>query len=249
MSSSNPASDIETASDRSAVSSSVRPARLLVTLIAALGGVALVMLAVPRLFAAIELLDARSVAERAQVDDPKLSNLQLDEAARALQHALAWQEDADLAALLSTVRLRQASRAETADRGAERLTQSSEAAKRAIRQSPAHPTAWTLLAMSLEASDSRQPQFIAALQRAIAVAPFDPRFLVPRVEMACRFWHRIDSPTRKLVAAEVRILAGRDLRALATLAKRSYGLEPVRAALADEPALLDHFDALYVTLP
>jgi tetratricopeptide (TPR) repeat protein len=226
-----------------------RPARLFVALAAAIGGGLLIALAVPRLFAAIELLDARSIAERAQVDDPKLSNQQLDEATSALQHALAWQDDADMAALLAMARLRQAGRANTPERGAERLKQASEAAKRAIRLSPAHPTAWTLLAMSLEAADPAQPLFIATLQRAVAVATYDPRYLAQRVEMACRYWHLIDAPTRHLASAQIHILAGRDLRVLAMLTRRSYGLQPVRDALSDDPDLLERFDALYVTLP
>jgi tetratricopeptide (TPR) repeat protein len=226
-----------------------RPARLIVALAAVIGGAILVALAVPRLFAAIELLDARDIAVRAQNDDPKLTAQQIESAAMALHHALAWQDDADLAALLAATRLRQAARADTPQRAAERLAQAVDAARRAIRLSPAHPTAWTLLATALEARDPDDPQFKAALQRAIDVASYDPRYLAQRVELACRYWHLIDAPTRRLAAAQIRILAERDLRRLAALAKRSYGLLPVREALAGNTALLEKFDAVYVALP
>ncbi|MCW5744730.1 MAG: hypothetical protein KIT36_00835 [Alphaproteobacteria bacterium] len=225
-----------------------RPARLFVAGAAVAGGLLLLSLAVPHLFSAIELLDARSVAERAQLDDPKLTNPEIESAAAALLHALEWQDDADLAALLAATRLTQAARATTPEAAGQRLKQAIEAAKAAIRLSPAHPTAWTLLATSLEASDPRNPQFVAALQRAIAVAPYDARYLAQRVEMACRYWHLIDQPTRQLVAAQIHILAGRDMPALAALAKRSYGLLPVRESLAGDPALLERFDAIYITL-
>jgi hypothetical protein len=226
-----------------------RPARLIVALSAVIAGALLVVLAVPRLFAAIELLDARGVAERAQNEDPKLTVQQIESAATALQHALAWQDDADLAALLAATRLTQAGRAGTPQQLAQRLTQAIDAARDAVRMSPAHPTAWTLLAMGLESRDPRDPHFTAALERAIAVAPYDPRYLWQRVEMACRYWHLIDASTRRLVAAQIRILAARDLRRLAVLARQSYGLLPVREALAGDLALLEKFDALYIALP
>lgn len=226
-----------------------RPARLIVAAAAALAGALLLVLAIPRLLAAIELLDARSIAERVQLGDPALSPQRVEQAAMALRYALDWQDDADLAALLASVRLTQAGHADTADRSASRLAQAIEAAKRAIRLSPAHPTAWALLARALEAGNADDPQFPLALQRAIAVAPYDPRYLNQRIEMACRHWHRIDAPTRRLAAAQIRILAGRDLKTLATLARRSYGLQPVREALATNTLLLDRFDAIYMALP
>jgi len=226
-----------------------RPARLIIAVAAAAGGVLLLMLAVPRLFSAIELLDARSIAERVQLDDPKLTGQQIEGAATSLQHALDWQDDADLAALLASTRLAQAGRIDVPQRAAERLTQAAEAAKRAIRLSPAHPTAWALLAQALQIRDPRDPQFPAALKRAITVAPYDPRYLNQRVEMACRYWHLIDDATRRLSAAQIRIAAARDVKALAVLAKRSYGLLPVREALADHAELLDKFDAIYIALP
>ncbi len=80
-----------------------RPARLIVASIAVLAGVLLLLLAVPRLFAAIELLDARSTAERAEVDAAKLTAAQLESTAGALRHALEWQDDADLAALAKSI--------------------------------------------------------------------------------------------------------------------------------------------------
>ena len=53
---------------------------------------------------------ARSIAERVQLDDPKLTAPQIEGAATALRHALDWQDDADLAALLASTRLAQAAR-------------------------------------------------------------------------------------------------------------------------------------------
>ncbi|TWT14982.1 hypothetical protein [Reyranella sp. CPCC 100927] len=227
-----------------------RPARLFVALVAMLGGVMLLALGIPRLLAAIELLDARSIAERAVVNDTTVANPQIESAALALQHALQWQDDADLMALLAAVRLAQAGRAaDDAALAAERLSQAAEIARRAIRQSPAHPTAWTILALALQARDPRDPLFATALQRAIAVAPFDPRYLVQRIEMACRYWHLLDEPARQLALAEIRALADRDLRTLVALAKRSYGLPAVRDALANDPALLEKFDAAYIAPP
>ena len=226
-----------------------RPARLIVALAATLGGVLLLALGVPRLFSAIELLDARSIAEHAERDASRLTAQQIESAATALQHALEWQNDADLEALLAAMRLLQAARADAPERAADRLAQASEAAKRAIRLSPAHPTAWTLLTLALQDLNPRDPLFLSALQRAIAVAPYDPRYLAQRVEMACRYWHLIDDPTRQLAMAEIHVLAGRDLRELAALAKRSYGLQAVREAIASDSALLERFDAIYIALP
>jgi hypothetical protein len=226
-----------------------RPARIVVGVAAVLAAALLLDLSVPRLFSAIEASDAVEIAEQAQAGDPRLTDQQMAHAARALQHALSWQEDADLAALLAATRLTQAERAESQAQAAPLLAMAVEAAKRAIRQSPAHPTAWALLARALEGTDARDPQFPVALARAIAVAPYDPRYLPQRIEMACRHWHRLDAATHALAAAQIRILAGRDLRLLATITKRSLGLAPVRAALAGDAGLLDRFDAIYIALP
>lgn len=226
-----------------------RPARLMVAVAAVVAGALLLTLAVPRLFSAIELADARSIAERAQLDDPKLTASQIERAAQALQHALDWQDDADLAALLASTRLAQAARTDVPESALSRLTEAAEAAKRAVRLSPAHPTAWTLLAQALQTRDPRDARFPPALARAVGVAPYDPRYLNQRVEMACRYWHLIDAPTRRLAATQIRILARRDVKALAAVAKRSYGLPPVREALADTGDLLDTFDATYIALP
>lgn len=226
-----------------------RPARLIVAVMATLGGVLLLALAIPRLFSAIELLDARDIAERAEREESKLTAQQIESAATALQHALEWQNDADLEALLAATRLAQAARTDVPARVTERLVQASEAAKRAIRLSPAHPTAWTLLALAQQDLNPRDPLFLSALQRAIAVAPYDPRYLAQRVELACRYWHRIDDPTRQLAMAEIRVLADRDLRGLAALAKRSYGLQAVRDAIASDSVVLERFDAIYIALP
>lgn len=226
-----------------------RPARVFVAVIAVLAGVLLLALAVPRLFSAIELLDASSIAERAQSGDPRVSDAQIESAALALVHALSWQDDANLAALLASTRLIQARRTDSLEKAEPRLVQTINAARRAIRQSPAHPTAWTLLALALEARDSRDPKFPVALERAIAVATYDPRYLAQRVEMACRHWHRLDDATHRLASAEIRLVAGRDLLLLAHIAQRSFGLFQVREALAGDPALLDRFDAIYIALP
>ena len=79
-----------------------------------------------------------------------------------------------------------------------------------------------------------------ALCPPLAVAPFDPRYLEQRIEVACRLWHRVDDRTRATAAEQIRMFAGRDLDRLAAIAKRTFGLLPVRESLApaaDQPGM------------
>ncbi|QQS10596.1 MAG: hypothetical protein IPK81_13070 [Rhodospirillales bacterium] len=222
---------------------------LAVGAVAVAGGLALGAMAVPRLLAAIELGDSRSIAERAELRDESLTDHQIDDAALALERSLDWNADADLAALLAAARLGQAARPTQAPLVEKRLAQAEAAARRAIAASPAHPTAWALLALAIDARDPDDPALPRVLERALAVAPFDPRYLEQRIEVACRLWHRVDDRTRATAAEQIRMFAGRDLDRLAAIAKRTFGLLPVRESLAPAPDLLRRFDSIYIRLP
>lgn len=222
---------------------------LAVGAVAVAGGLALCAMAVPRLLAAIELGDSRTIAERAELRDETLTDHQIDDAAIALERALDWNPDSDMAALLAATRLGQAARPTQAPLIEKRIGQAEAAARRAIDLSPAHPTAWALLAMAVDARDPDDPSLPAIVARSLSVAPYDPRYLEQRIDLGCRQWHKFDDRGRAIAAEQIRMLAVRDIDRLAAIAKRTFGLLPVRESLAPAPELLRKFDSVYIRLP
>lgn len=217
--------------------------------IAVVGGLALGAMALPHLFAAIAVLQARPLVERYVAGERGLNPVNIAQAAERLEFALDLAPDADSALLLADLRLWQARRATDVTIIESHARQSVDAARIAVRSAPAHPAAWTALAEALEVLTLGDPSVIGPLSRALEVAPYDPRRRDARVELALRHWQALPAKAQRAAGPPIVAMARADIDGLARLAKRNLGLGAVRGALVDDPELARRFDATYVALP
>jgi hypothetical protein len=222
---------------------------LLLGLIAIVGGLALGAMAVPRLLAAVAVIQAQPVAERYLAGERGLLPSDVELAIHRLEFALSLAPDADSALLLADLRLVQARR--TADEKIiiERAQQGIEAAKIAVRNAPAHPAAWATLAEAIEVLTQGTAAVLPPLSRALQVAPYDPRRRDVRIELALRHWQALSPQAQQAAGPQIIAMAQADINGLARLTKQNLGLGAVRSALAVDPALAQRFDAVYVSLP
>lgn len=222
---------------------------LLLGLIAIVGGLALGAMALPRLLAAVAVIQAQPVAERYLTGERGLFPSDVEHAIERLEFALSLAPDSDTALLLADLRLTQARR--TADEKiiVERAQQSIDAAKIAIRSAPAHPAAWAALAEAIEVLTQGTAAVVPPLSRALQVAPYDPRRRDVRIELALRHWQALSPQAQQAAGPQIIAMARADINGLARLTKQNLGLGAVRSSLAADPALAQRFDAVYVALP
>lgn len=223
--------------------------RLIVCGVALLGGLLLIVLAVPRLGAALELARAKPVYDRVLAGDAGIDDATLQAATDALQRGFKWSSEPNLGIMLAQLYKIQADRTADPALANQRRAQAADAARATIRVSPSSLIAWVVLAASLDARNSRDPELLPALTRAIHVAPYDPRLRALRISLAMRHWPRLDPATQALAAVQIRRAAGVDPRALALQAREYLGLPAVRAALKDDAPLHARFNDVYQSLP
>jgi hypothetical protein len=225
------------------------PLSLALGVVAVVGGLALGVMALPRLLAAIVVLQAQPITERYIAGERGLLATDIARAAERLEFALDLAPDASTALMLADLRLWQARRATDAALIVSHAQQSVEAAKVAARHAPAHPAAWTVLAEALDVLTQGDAAVIAPLARALQVAPYDPRRRDARVVLALRHWQALPPEAQRAAGPPIVATARTDINGLARLAKQTLGLGAVRIALADDPALAQRFDAVYIALP
>ncbi len=210
---------------------------------------AIVVLAVPRLGAAIELARSQAVYDKLQANASGVDDAMLEAALVSLSRGFADSSEPYLGVMVAYLHMAQADR--TTDRALadERLLKAANAARATIRVSPSNLIAWVLLAMALDSRDPRDPATLAALARSIHIAPYDPRLLGFRISLAMRHWSELDGQSRKLASHQIRRIGEQNLRYLAQVTRDSFGLPAVREAMKDTPALKARFDTAYLSLP
>jgi len=223
--------------------------RLIVAGVALLGGLLLIVLAVPRLGAALELARAKPVYDRLQNHDAGVDDAALQAAIEALRKGFERSSEPYLGTMLAYLYKAQADRTTEPALANQRYAQAADVARATLRVSPSNLIAWVLLAASLDARDPRDPAAVAALTRAIHVAPYDPRLRDLRISLAMRHWPRLDPATRALAAFQIKRAAQLDPRALAIQAREYLGLPAVHESLQDDPALRTRFNTAYQALP
>lgn len=223
--------------------------RLLIGGFSVMAALMLIVLAVPRLGAAIELAKSKPVYDKLQAGDTAVDDATLQVTIASLSKGFAETSEPYLGVMLAYVEMVYADR--TTDRALadSRLLQSAEASRATIRKSPSNLMAWVLLAMALDSRDPRDPAALAALARSIHVAPYDPRMLGFRIGLAMRHWSQLDERSRKLAGGQIRRIGEQNMRYLAEVTRDSFGLPAVHEAMKDSPSLKARFDTVYLTLP
>lgn len=205
-------------------------------------GAGLLYLALPRTVAAVLMLPGDPLLERIREREPVDKN-DLEILVRSRERALAWVEsgrvhtDLGLAYLLLA---RQTDEAGGFDR--ERARQAVASLREGLPRAPASPHAWARLAYAELVAQGPSPTVARALDMSLRTAPFEPRLTRVRVELALLAWPFLTSPTRRLVAAQIR-LAWRQARSgLVEIARHSGRDDVVRAALSGDPAAVSEFE-------
>lgn len=225
------------------------PLALPLGIIAVVGGLVLGAMALPHAVAALAVLQAQPIVERYVSGEQGLNAPEVAIASERLEFALSLAPDADTAVLLADLRLWQARRAIDEKAGIAAAQQSVDAAKIAVRNAPAHPVAWTVLADALDVLSPGDAAVVAPLSRALIVAPYDPRRRDVRVTLAMRYWQALSPAAQQATVPPIVAMARTNVETLARLAKQTLGLSAVRGALTVDVELARRFDAAYVALP
>lgn len=210
-------------------------------------GLALIVVAFPRLMAAIYAAPTSAVALKLDREPATVTPAELLAARRALQLALAWEDDGVLAVRLARVDLVLAAREFRA--GGDPLAfvdDTIEAARRGLTAAPAQARGWLLLAEATLARTSDPGAIVPFLLQSIAASPHDVWLAPNRAELGVRAWPWLDAKARAAVAEQIRLTSMRWPDSTVEIARRAGDPGPVREALASQPAVLRQFDVRYL---
>ena len=164
--------------------------RLLIGAGAIVMALLLIVLAIPRTTAAIELARYKPVYDRLQSGDTGVDDATLAASIAGLTRAFGQTKEPQYGNMVAYLHMVSADRAQDRTLAEARLVQAADAARATIRSSPSNLIAWIQLAMALDSRDPRDPATLAALARSIHIAPYDPRMLGFRIALAMRHWSR-----------------------------------------------------------
>jgi hypothetical protein len=210
-------------------------------------GAALLLVAFPRLMAALYAVPATEAARKLDANDPTLGPAELLEARQALRYALAWEDDGTTAVRLARVTLSLAAREYRAGGNPVPLVDETiEAARRGLASAPAQARGWLLLAEASLAKTSDPAVMTPLLQEAIRASPHDVWMAPNRAELGLRAWPWLEPAAREVVAEQIRLTALQRVDRVVAMARRAGDPGPVREALAKDAEKLRQFDVLYL---
>jgi hypothetical protein len=223
--------------------------RVLIAGAAIFAALFVLVLAVPRTVASLELARAKPVYDRLQAGDTGVDDGALEAAIAGMTRAFGQTTEPQYGTMLAYLHMVHADRSRDRTVAERRLQHAADVARATLRASPSNVIAWALLAMALDSRDPRDPATLAALARSIHVAPYDPRLLGYRIALAMRHWQRLDAQSRKLAGGQIRRIGEQNMRYLAEVTRDSFGLPAVAEAMRETPALKARFDTVYLSLP
>ncbi|MFN0044548.1 MAG: hypothetical protein ACKVSF_15205 [Alphaproteobacteria bacterium] len=222
--------------------------RLGPVLIAAVGGIALVWLSVPRLAAQIHSAPHDQILRDLQTarPDAPVSGEAVRDALKGKLAALAWLDDPRIRTDLGALELLGASTfGYDTPTGRTLIDRAIESHVRGLSRDPAQPYAWTRLAIARLARDGMSPELNALLKMAIATAPREPQLVLERIDLALTVWQTLDNGARAMVYGQIVIAAEYYERRLAQIAKRHHALPILLDALKDDERMTRRVGFLY----
>lgn len=204
--------------------------------------VALLVLAVPRLLAAVTLLPAAPTMDRLQSLEP-VGTHKIERLIRNQRRALVWQPngrtwtDLGLAQLLIAERL-----PEGDPRSRARFDDARRALVEGLSAAPANPFAWSRLAYAHAVLDGWTPRATAALRMAFITGPFEPRLLWPRLRLSLSAWPNIPLEDQDIVLQQIRQGWAADPESLTALVTQMGRVDITKLALSDSPIDLRNFE-------
>jgi hypothetical protein len=214
----------------------IRPA----SVVATLAGVVLIVLAAPR-FVAGALTAPFDETVRALGGGDAVPDQALQLALGSRQRATSLTSDGRFFAEAAALRFAAYQR----DPVAERLDLAIDAHRAAVERAPSQPFVWTRLATAVLSRDGYVPEVGAALRMSLLTGRFEPRLVLPRLELALPLWKRLPQDVRDGLAGQIVLAMKWDPERLAEAVRQSHRLAEARAALAAHPELRTRFNLLY----
>lgn len=217
-------------------------------LVAGLMGCLLLALGVPRLVAAVQSLDARSVVWSVYAG-VKVPSETLGQAVTGLVTADAWVRDGERAGDISLLLVHQALLAATPAEQAPLWEAAEAAAVSALSVAPGQPGVWARLAEVRERRGNREGA-VAALRMSMLSGSFVPALMVPRIEQGLRLLPALDRDTRELLKRQLRLTWVANPAFVVAISARPDGGPLVREALAElNDSELKQFQRVHGTAP
>lgn len=223
---------------------SEQAARSVIAVLAGVIALALIVLAVPRTFAALLTLPAASVLRSLQQQEP-VSLEDLERAAAGQRRGLALVGDGRLATDLGLVELLIAERLPADDPAVPtRFANAIAALKDGLALAPGNPYAWARLAYAEARQQGWTPLALASLRLALLTSPYDPRLLWSRLRLGFLAWPYMSADDRDIVLQQIRWAFDENPGELARLAVDADRVNVVRAALLRLPDAAAEFEKM-----
>lgn len=210
-------------------------------------GLCLIVLAAPRLMAALYAAPAGGTLAKLDRNDPSLTPGELLAARQDLHFSLAWEKSGTTSTALARVALSLAAREFRA--GGDALPfvdEALDAARRGLTIAPAQARGWLLLSEATLAKTSDPGAAAGFLVEAMRASPHELWLAPNRAELGLRTWPWLDPPARHAVAEQIRLTASRWPDRLVQIARRTGEPGPIREALAGDAEKLRRFEVLYL---
>jgi hypothetical protein len=218
--------------------------QLLAVLVAVAAALPLLILAVPRTVALVQMMPAertfgqlerRLPVEREAIEAAIQSGLA---ASAWIDSGALWQRIAS--GHLGRMRLLEGDRQAEADA----LLQAEATLQRSLARRPGNPFAWWQLAAVANALGRSSDQVTAALHLSVVTGHRVDRLLFPRLQLALARWSRLDAATREAFRPQLARAMRGDPKQFITLVRRSLAEDDVRAAFRGERDLLKVYERL-----
>lgn len=219
--------------------------RLFATLVALLIALPLIVMAVPRLAAGVITGPFDEVVRQiARGETVPRADLRFARASRI--SALRWY---DLARLEADLGILNYTLARGEARGSElhgRLIEEAIAADlRAIKLAPTAAYSWLRLAQAHIERDGAAADIAPYLRMSYAMARYDPRVVLTRLDIAFLFWNDLPDDLQRETEEQIRLAMKWFPVDLVRYTRARNRLAPVRAALADDPEVRARFNLMY----
>ncbi|HAX91476.1 MAG TPA: hypothetical protein DCY07_04620 [Rhodospirillaceae bacterium] len=142
---------------------------------------------------------------------------------------------------LSTVSFEQAARQQDATIQKEWREEAEYWQRKALAISPADPYGWFRLAHLLYVKEGASPNVAEAWRQSMAAAPFEPRLIVPRLQLALTLGDALDEESRRQIPRLIWQAWKDDPSRLAKAAKEGSFTVLIEDVLREDPQALKYF--------
>lgn len=138
-----------------------------------------------------------------QAGDPSLATDDLRTLVVSRKQALSWYPSGQAYLELALAEIQLSARDE--ERAAKYLQDARFHLEQGLKRKPADPYAWTQVATLAALTQESQDRINSALTMAFAIAPYDPKLIIPRLGVALTVWPLLKPSLQQQVLEQVRL--------------------------------------------